>query len=87
MRLFAAEKFVVLISSTLFVLDGLLLAYKGVGIDIIGYAVALAIGFFSLGLGQFYRSYRENEGIALATLFSRLSHLCLTIYYSQITAP
>jgi PAP2 superfamily len=67
MRLFAAEKFVILISSTLFILDGLLLAYKGVGIDIIGYAIALTIGFFSLGLGQFYRSYRENEGIALAT--------------------
>ncbi len=67
MRLFPAEKFVISISVSLFILDGLLFAYKGVSIDALGYATALGIGFLSIGLGQFYRTYRANEGIALAT--------------------
>lgn len=67
MRLAPAEKFVLTISLALFILDGLLVAYKGVGIDVLGYATALSIGALSLGIGQFYRRVRLNEGIALAT--------------------
>jgi hypothetical protein len=62
-----AEKFVITILSTLFVLDAALITYKGVGIDVAGYAIMLSIGLACVAIGQLYRKYRRNEFIALAT--------------------
>ena len=67
MRLLPAEKFVVTLILVLAALDLALLSYKHVAIDIPGYISALMTGGVAVAIGQFYRRFRHNEGIALAT--------------------
>lgn len=67
MRFLAAEKLVVRIILALAALDVLLLLHKQAAIDIPGYLCALATGGAAVAIGQFYRRWRGNEGIALAT--------------------
>lgn len=66
MRLLPAEKFVVTLILVLAALDLALLSYKHVAIDIPGYISALMTGGVAVAVGQFYRRFRHNEGIALA---------------------
>ncbi len=67
MRLLPAERFALLITLALTVLDAALIAYKGVRIDVFGYAGAISTGAFAVLIGQFYRFKREDVGIALST--------------------
>jgi PAP2 superfamily len=67
MRLLPAERFALTIICALALLDAVLLMIKGVQIDVPGYARVLSIGGLLIAFGQFYRRYRSNEGIALAT--------------------
>ncbi len=67
MRLLPAERFVLLITFVLVALDAMLIAYKGVSIDVPGYLKAAMTGVMAISIGQFYRFKRENTGIALAT--------------------
>jgi PAP2 superfamily len=67
MRFLPAEKFVVKIILALAMLDTALLQYKQVNIDIPGYIWALMTGGVAIAIGQIYRRFRHNEGIALAT--------------------
>jgi PAP2 superfamily len=67
MRFLPAEKFAVTIILALAALDAGLLFYKHVDIDILGYISALMTGAAAVAIGQFYRRFRHNEGIALAS--------------------
>lgn len=60
------ERLITTIIATLALLDVLLLMWKDVGVDFAEYARLMALGLFSVGLGQFYRRVRRVEGIALA---------------------
>ena len=67
MRFLPAERFVVTIILALAAIDGSLLAFKDVDIDVPGYISALMTGGVAVAIGQIYRRFRHNEGIALAT--------------------
>ncbi len=67
MRFLPAERFAITIILALATLDAALLAFKHVDIDVIGYISALMTGGTAVAIGQFYRRFRHNEGIALAT--------------------
>jgi hypothetical protein len=67
MRFLPAEKFAVTIILALAALDVGLLFLKHVNIDVLGYISALMTGGAALAIGQFYRRFRTNEGIALAS--------------------
>jgi PAP2 superfamily len=67
MRLLPAERFIVNVILALAAIDTALIAYKGVSVDIPGYLGAFGTGGSMIALGQFYRSFRQNEDIALAT--------------------
>lgn len=67
MKLFPAEQLILGVNFALMALDLALIYRSGVGIDYPGYAAGLVIAGFCIGVGQLYRSYRSDEGIALAT--------------------
>jgi hypothetical protein len=67
MRLLSAERFIVNVILALAAIDAALIAYKGVGVDVAGYLGAFGMGGSMIAIGQFYRRFRFNEGIALAT--------------------
>jgi PAP2 superfamily len=66
MRFLPAEQFVLKVTIALFVLDAILLMYKGIGIDIVGYLAPLGLGVSAIFIGQFYRTTRLDHGISLA---------------------
>jgi hypothetical protein len=67
MRLLPAEKLTANLILTLAIIDAVLLVKKGVSVDVVGYLRVLSIGGLLMGVGQFYRFYRSDERIALAT--------------------
>jgi hypothetical protein len=67
MRFLPAERFAITIIFALAALDAGLLVFKHVEIDVLGYISALMTGGMAVAIGQFYRRFRHNEGIALAT--------------------
>ncbi len=67
MRLLPAERFIVNVILALAVIDAALIAHKGVSVDVAGYLAAFSTGGSMIAIGQFYRRFRQNEGIALAT--------------------
>lgn len=67
MILHPAEKICAGIVSALFLIDAALIPVRGVGVDWFNYALMCAIGGTSITIGQFYRTIRREEKIALAT--------------------
>ena len=67
MRLLPAERFIVNVILALAVIDAALIAHKGVSVDVAGYLAAVSTGGSMIAIGQFYRRFRQNEGIGLAT--------------------
>ncbi|MGL4091084.1 phosphatase PAP2 family protein [Agrobacterium cavarae] len=67
-----AERFVFLIICALFAVDLVLVAVKGIGVDIAGYCLSLAIGGGLLCLGQIYRWRRREERMAAALISAGL---------------
>ncbi|MEK1896971.1 MAG: phosphatase PAP2 family protein [Rhizobium sp.] len=72
MAFLPAERLIILIIATLALLDACLLLFKGIGIDVAGYASLVACGAFLLGLGQFYRHVRRNDRIAITAIAAGL---------------
>lgn len=72
MNLHPAEKICAGIIATLLVFDAILIPVRGVGVDWINYALMSAIGLTAIGVGQFYRTVRPEEKIALAATASGL---------------
>lgn len=72
MNLHPAEKICAGIIATLLVFDAILIPVRGVGVDWINYALMSAIGLTAIGVGQFYRTMRPEEKIALAATASGL---------------
>lgn len=72
MRLFAAERFVLCVIATLFVIDAALIALKGISVDYIGYFLCALAGSGVFILGQFYRKTGRDPGIAAALISSGL---------------
>jgi hypothetical protein len=64
MAFLSAERFIITVIAALALLDASLLFWKGVGIDVVGYTGLVACGLMAIGIGQFYRRVRLNEGIA-----------------------
>lgn len=61
-----AERFVFSITCGLFTVNLVLLAVKGIAVDVGGYCVSLALGGGLLLLGQIYRSRKREENLAAA---------------------
>lgn len=72
MILHPAEKICAIIIAALFLIDAILIPVRGTGVDWLNYAVMCAIGFGAIAVGQFYRTRRPEEKIALATTASGL---------------
>ncbi|UGX87522.1 phosphatase PAP2 family protein [Phyllobacterium meliloti] len=72
MNLHPAEKICAGIIATLLVFDAILIPVRGVGVDWINYTLMSAIGLTAIGVGQFYRTMRPEEKIALAATASGL---------------
>ncbi|SDP73827.1 PAP2 superfamily protein [Phyllobacterium sp. OV277] len=72
MNLHPAEKICAGIIATLLVFDAILIPVRGVGVDWTNYALMSAIGLTAIGVGQFYRTVRPEEKIALAATASGL---------------
>lgn len=66
MRFYPAEAVVLRIMAVLGGLDIALICAKGVNVDIVGYATAIAIGVGMIAGGQYYRCIRDEGRIALA---------------------
>ncbi|MCZ7463721.1 phosphatase PAP2 family protein [Rhizobium rhizogenes] len=66
MRLFAAERFVLGFIAILFVIDAILIAAKGIGVDYAGYLVCVLAGAGVFILGQIYRRSGRDFRIAAA---------------------
>lgn len=67
-----AERFVFFIICALFAVDLVLVAVKGIGVDIAGYCLSLAIGGGLLCLGQIYRWRKREERMAAALISAGL---------------
>ncbi|MDQ1186138.1 phosphatase PAP2 family protein [Agrobacterium larrymoorei] len=67
-----AERFVFSIICALFAVDLVLVAVKGVGVDVAGYSLSLAIGGGLLLLGHIYRSKKREERMAAALISASL---------------
>lgn len=66
MSFLPAERFIITLIATLAGLDICLILWKGVGVDIAGYAALVSCGIFVIALGQYYRHFRRDAGIAMA---------------------
>lgn len=66
MRLFAAERFVLGFIATLFSIDAISIAAKGIRVDYAGYLVCVLAGAGVFILGQIYRKSRRDFRIAAA---------------------
>lgn len=67
MRLLPAEKVMAFIILALTVINLAFLAVRPIKVDVAGYAVVIAIGMFLMATGQYYRGWRNEENIAMAT--------------------
>ncbi|MEW9523229.1 phosphatase PAP2 family protein [Agrobacterium radiobacter] len=68
MRLFAAERFVLGFIATLFVIDAVLIAVKGIRVDYAGYLLCVLAGVGVFILGQLYRTSGRDLRIAVALI-------------------
>lgn len=68
MRLFAAERFVLGVVATLFLMDAALIAVKGIRVDYFGYFICSLAGAGVFLLGQFYRKSGRDLRIAAALI-------------------
>ena len=68
MRLFAAERFVLGVVATLFLMDAALIAVKGIRVDYVGYFICSLAGAGVFLLGQFYRKSGRDLRIAAALI-------------------
>jgi hypothetical protein len=64
MAFLPAERFIIAVVAVLAALDFGLFVWRGVGVDVAGYVGMIGCGVFAMTLGQFYRHFRPNEGIA-----------------------
>lgn len=60
------ERFILIVIATLLALDVTLIVFKGVDIDLTGYAGVATIGLTMMALGQYYRTVRPDTRISAA---------------------
>lgn len=72
MRFLPGEWFVVRIILVLAALDAVLLYFKNIPVDIVGYVSVIGIGLFLVAAGQYYRVVRNEGRLALALVAAGL---------------
>jgi hypothetical protein len=81
MRLYPAERTILLVILALAIADAVLIAWKNVSVGIDFFAFSLIFAAVLIGVGQFYRQYRADERVAL------MAHIvALFIAYSTFGA-
>jgi len=71
-RFLPGEWFVVRIILVLAALDAVLLYFKNIQVDVVGYASMVGIGLFLVAAGQYYRVVRNEGRLALAVIAAGL---------------
>ncbi|MDR6102358.1 hypothetical protein QE369_002555 [Agrobacterium larrymoorei] len=72
MLFFRAERFVAFIIVALFAIDIVLIGFKNIKIDVMGYCLSIAIGSGLVLLGQIYRVTKRDEKMAAALIAAGL---------------
>ncbi|WHA39931.1 phosphatase PAP2 family protein [Agrobacterium larrymoorei] len=72
MHLFIAERFVVAVTSILYLIDITLIIHKGVQVDFIGYGFSMMTGVALLLMGQLYRGLKRSPNLATALISAGL---------------
>ncbi|KQV33050.1 MULTISPECIES: phosphatase PAP2 family protein [unclassified Rhizobium] len=65
MHVLPVERFILILITTLAVLDAGLMVLNGVAVDVVGYAALLSCGILCLAIGQFYRGVRSEARISV----------------------
>ena len=94
MIFYRIEKVLLAVIALIAILDIALISSKGTSVDVAGYVSSLSLGMVMLIFGQFYRTRRPNEGIALAftatailILFSNLGSAFNYLLLPRPSAP